>query len=331
MSVRDYIDLEPCSFFRNPSIRRCLLRTVSSVTSGNITLSSPITGYTVGTNTPLTASDSILEAFGNLQGQINALEGASNTPNLLIAATDASGNIIDGVSNVITRTLTGFTIVNSAITAADTILSAFNKTQGQINVRANIASPTFTGTPAAPTAAQGTSTTQLATTAFVTTGLNLKANIADPSFTGKVGINVAPVGMLHIGQGTSAMVSPAGDQGIVMTNNQAYGTRLYMENLLSTSGQRMMMIGNYSNQMVFSSLADAGTSFVHEGIIRLNAGAGTVVLKSMIGTGTRMVVTAADGTLSAQTIPVAAHVDPTLGTTTEIINALIAAGLMAAS
>ena len=36
-----------------------------------------------------------------------------------------------------------------------------------ITSKANLASPTFTGTPAAPTAAQGTNTTQLATTAFV--------------------------------------------------------------------------------------------------------------------------------------------------------------------
>ena len=33
--------------------------------------------------------------------------------------------------------------------------------------KANLASPTFTGTPAAPTASQGTNTTQVATTAFV--------------------------------------------------------------------------------------------------------------------------------------------------------------------
>jgi hypothetical protein len=36
------------------------------------------------------------------------------------------------------------------------------------NLKANIASPTFTGVPAAPTASVGTNTTQLATTAFVT-------------------------------------------------------------------------------------------------------------------------------------------------------------------
>jgi hypothetical protein len=52
------------------------------------------------------------------------------------------------------------------------------------NLKANLASPTFTGTPAAPTASAATSTTQIATTAFVTTADNLKANLASPTFTG---------------------------------------------------------------------------------------------------------------------------------------------------
>lgn len=39
------------------------------------------------------------------------------------------------------------------------------------NLKANLASPTFTGVPAAPTATAGTNTTQIATTAFVTTAV----------------------------------------------------------------------------------------------------------------------------------------------------------------
>jgi hypothetical protein len=50
--------------------------------------------------------------------------------------------------------------------------------------KAPLASPALTGTPTAPTAAAGTSTTQLATTAFVTAADNLKANIASPTFNG---------------------------------------------------------------------------------------------------------------------------------------------------
>jgi hypothetical protein len=48
----------------------------------------------------------------------------------------------------------------------------FNSLAGAISSKADIASPTFTGTPAGPTATAGSSTTQLATTAFVTAALS---------------------------------------------------------------------------------------------------------------------------------------------------------------
>ena len=44
----------------------------------------------------------------------------------------------------------------------------YNNIATAVNSKANTASPTLTGTPAAPTATAGTNTTQLATTAFVT-------------------------------------------------------------------------------------------------------------------------------------------------------------------
>lgn len=45
-------------------------------------------------------------------------------------------------------------------------------TQTALNLKANIASPTFTGIPLAPTATAGTNTTQIATTAFVGTAVS---------------------------------------------------------------------------------------------------------------------------------------------------------------
>ena len=53
------------------------------------------------------------------------------------------------------------------------------------STKANLASPTFTGTPAAPTAAAGTKTTQVATTAFVDTAVNN----AKPGAISKASIN----------------------------------------------------------------------------------------------------------------------------------------------
>lgn len=50
--------------------------------------------------------------------------------------------------------------------------------QGALDLKAPIASPTFTGTPSAPTPIAGTNTTQLATTAFVSTAIS---NLVDSS------------------------------------------------------------------------------------------------------------------------------------------------------
>lgn len=51
-------------------------------------------------------------------------------------------------------------------------------------LKAPLASPSLTGTPTAPTAAPGTNTTQLATTAFAAALAALKAPLDSPSFTG---------------------------------------------------------------------------------------------------------------------------------------------------
>lgn len=48
----------------------------------------------------------------------------------------------------------------------------FNNLVTAVATKANSLSPTFTGTPAAPTASTGTNTTQIATTAFVTTSFS---------------------------------------------------------------------------------------------------------------------------------------------------------------
>jgi hypothetical protein len=63
----------------------------------------------------------------------------------------------------------------------------FNAISGAVSSKADLASPTFTGTPAAPTASAGTSTTQLATTAFVTAALSA----------------AYPVGSIYINAGVS--------------------------------------------------------------------------------------------------------------------------------
>jgi len=76
--------------------------------------------------------------------------------------------------------------------------------------RAPVASPTFTGTPAAPTASAGTNTTQIATTAFVTTAVSGKANSSDV-YT-KTEINSMLAGAMNY-KGTKATVAALPSSG----------------------------------------------------------------------------------------------------------------------
>jgi hypothetical protein len=100
----------------------------------------------------------------------------------------------------------------------------------QINsVKANVDSPTFTGTPTAPTATAGTSTAQVATTAFVTAAnnnlqsqINTKAPLSSPVFTGRV---TGPTGSGSSGgfgfDNDTGMVS-SGDGNLKFYTNNVY-------------------------------------------------------------------------------------------------------------
>ena len=79
--------------------------------------------------------------------------------------------------------------------------SLVNASHQDISGKADLAGPTFTGVPAAPTATSGTNTTQIATTAFVTAAvpdISGKADLAGPTFTGTVtipaGASIADIG-----------------------------------------------------------------------------------------------------------------------------------------
>lgn len=74
---------------------------------------------------------------------------------------------------------------NSATTSAQLAATITDETGTGFAVFSD--SPTFTGTPVAPTAAGGTNTTQLATTAFVTAAVAASTNIIDQVSTSVAG------------------------------------------------------------------------------------------------------------------------------------------------
>ncbi len=57
------------------------------------------------------------------------------------------------------------------VISGDDFNTEFTTVQTAVNSKADIASETFTGTPLAPTASEATNTTQIATTAYVTTAI----------------------------------------------------------------------------------------------------------------------------------------------------------------
>lgn len=89
-------------------------------------------------------------------------------------------------------------IANGVITVLDDshahIISNVDGLQAALDAKAALASPTFTGTPKAPTAGAGTNTTQIATTAFVMTAVNNMASTVDAMrFKGTIGSTGATV------------------------------------------------------------------------------------------------------------------------------------------
>lgn len=84
------------------------------------------------------------------------------------------------------------TIASGVITVKDDshshTITNVDGLQTALNAKAPLASPTFTGTPKAPTAASGTNTTQIATTAFVQAAVESKIAAADAMrFKGTLG------------------------------------------------------------------------------------------------------------------------------------------------
>jgi hypothetical protein len=134
-SIQTYENLTPCEFFEKPPVKRCLIRFIQKYGGGS-------TGALTSVST--TDSATVTWSGNGTSGSplVATAIAPANTANIPIASTNASGIIVDGSANVITRPLTGFvTDGNTAIVATDTILVAFNKTQGQIDARITLTSP----------------------------------------------------------------------------------------------------------------------------------------------------------------------------------------------
>ena len=115
--------------------------------------------------------------------------------NLLQAGTNIS-LAYDGTSNTLTINANDTSVDWSEVQSKPTTISGYGitdaytktETNSALSLKAPLASPTFTGVPSGPTAVTGTSTTQLATTEFVTTGLTNYVNKSGDTMTGNLAI-----------------------------------------------------------------------------------------------------------------------------------------------
>jgi hypothetical protein len=133
------------------------------------------TAYVLSTNATPTVIDTTELTFTNVSAvpdesvTLAKLEhAAANT--VLVRDANSSGDPSFkalATTEILIGNGSGFTV--AALSGDVTMTNAGAVTVTDLPLKANLADPTFTGVPAAPTAAAGTDTTQVATTAFVNT------------------------------------------------------------------------------------------------------------------------------------------------------------------
>ena len=271
-----------------------------------------LAGLTVGTSSNLVITETtICNVTNNLEIsagpatiELNASSGAitvSHEPTLgsSISTKNYTDNLVANANNSshtfttssITALIAGATLANlNALSTAINNDSHFAvNTNATLNLKANIDSPTLTGTPLAPTANANINTTQIATTAFVHTNLdsviselnsniNLKANIDSPTLTGTPLAPTANVDVATQQIATTAFVQNFIANGI---DTQANIANLVVSGSISTVSDLSVDIGTSTNQ--FRNIYCGSISTTNSNLSELyqtdiNYGSGNVVV-----------------------------------------------------
>jgi hypothetical protein len=243
-----------------------------------------LTGYVSGAGT-IAATDTILEAINKLNGN-DGLKANLASPTFTGTVTSPAfsgpltGNVTGDVSGsaasftgslagdvtgtqsatsisaatVTGKVLTGYSSTTGSISATDTILGAINKLNGNDGLKANLASPTFTGTVSGITASMvglgnvsNTTDANKPVSTAQQTALDLKANLASPTFTGTVGgINRSMVGLGSVNNTSDASkpVSTAQQTALDLKANLANPS---FTGTVSGITASMVGLGNVSN------------------------------------------------------------------------------------
>jgi hypothetical protein len=192
------------------------LGTIATFSSAAFEPAIPLGGngqYIRGNKTLATLDTSVVPESGNLYytaARVHATLGGTTTGGIPLANGSSFSLAIlpacNGSGDKLLSTTSGFTCgVDGGGGGGGSVASVFGRTGtvvaasgdyavAQITGAAPLASPALSGTPTAPTAAPGTNSTQLATTAFVAALAALKADLASPTFSGAPRVPTATPG-----------------------------------------------------------------------------------------------------------------------------------------
>jgi len=207
-----------------------------TITSGGLlnvaASSSPVTSFNSRTGAIVLASGDVTTALG-----FNPAPLASPTFTGVPAAPTASL----GTNNTQIAT-TAFVLAELGLNT----VTSFNSRTGAVTFLVSdltgvggalLASPAFTGIPTAPTASPGTSTTQLATTAFIS---NSYAPLANPSLTGVPTAPTASLGTSTTQIATTAFVEATLASGVVTSFNSRTGAITFLASDISGVGGALL-------------------------------------------------------------------------------------------
>jgi hypothetical protein len=166
----------------------------------------------IGTSSPSTT----LDVSGTLRvtGAATLAGGGTSTT----SAVDTNSTAIATTAFVVGQAGAATPLINGTATVGTSLrYSRQDHIHPTDTTRAALASPTFTGTPAAPTAALGTNTTQIATTAYVKTEIS---NSTAANVSGTVAIANGGTGQTTAANAINALVpSQASNSGKVLGTN----------------------------------------------------------------------------------------------------------------
>ena len=206
---------------------------------------------------------------GSLTGEVTGTQGAT-----AISAATVTG-----------KALTGYGSEAGNITASDTILSAINKLNGNNGLKANAASPTFTGNVSGITATMvglgnvtNTSDAAKPVSTAQQTALNLKANVASPTFTGTVQLPAGSSSAAPLRLATGTNLTTA-----VLGSVEFDGTNLYLTTNATSPTRKIV------------ALADPGSS-------------APIALTNLVGAAAKPVVAWGRNTNAQTTVPTLANV-----------------------